>query len=342
MWCNNPMRSYALENMLQGNFEPLDVGGLTDVVSEFASTQHLAIAADGEFYSSPYMDYHREIDMLRASVEAQQKRASEALECQFQAVESYIAEAVCQVNETNFGISQRMTALAEAACGFSDLPAANVYGTGIDFQGMAGIASPIDLLDTLENSHVFSAYEGLSNLGSAASPYLDSIQNSLSHSFVDELQESLRTYETQEAERFKKLTRAITHVRTLGEAETSNRYIRDEFKRLIARHGPQFTIRQALLLDAISRTAEELLSTRNRRKIAKNLSYMVYAASSGSKILLFYLWLLLLLSSLIDSDLLDPPQLHKLRQSIKCLSPPPDQPLNKIPKVKPNAPNIIA
>lgn len=307
---------------------------------------------------------HRQLESIRQQFEVEQRRAREVHECQLRVASTTLAEAARRILETTSaktqsdrltGISESLLSreitqpsvktLAEAAGAMNDRVAASVHSLEIDFQPITGVTRAADSINGLKSIDTRLAYTGrasdaLSSLGGAARSYLDTVQDSLSHS-ITELRESLRTYGTQEAEKFKQYSRAVTPLLTLGKMQSSDRYS-NKVKRLIARHGPQFTMQQALALEEIARKAERLLSTRNRRKITKNLALVLWGASFGSKILLSYLWLLLLVWRLLSDDLLDPPQLHKVRQSVRCLSPPPDQPLDRLPKVKPNAPNITA
>lgn len=195
----------------------------------------------------------------------------------------------------------------------------------------ASASAALGVLPDFADASALSTRVGIAALDSARFPYLD------------ELQESVRDYAAREAERLKQLTEAFTpaSVSTLGDIRPSDRYFA-EAERLSKRHGAHFTMRQALALESIARTAERLLAARNRRLIKKNIAFVAYGASFGSKILLFYVWLLLCLCNLLDKGLFDTPQVQKVHQSIRHLLPPPDPPLNRHPKVKPNAPNITA
>ena len=167
-------------------------------------------------------------------------------------------------------------------------------------------------------------------------------------SYLDDLRESIRDY-AEELEHLScvpstafpesvQLPTWREHTSTLGAAHNV------DLEKLGARHGTQFTVKQVLAFEAVARTAERLLSIRDRRKIASKLGYIRWAASFGSKLLRLYVGLLYILWHLLGKDLLTTQKLcnKRLRRFVKCLSPPPVQPLSRLPKVKPNAPNVAA
>lgn len=368
MWYKESMRWDALEDILDGHLEAPGIKGIADAMAEYVSAQLSASATAVGLGTSPYTSYQREFEALEASVEAEQMRAREELERLSRMVETATAARTSHLaglfdvsrESTMDSIRRSMMDLdafcgntsaraAAAAYGLSDLLPADVYGASAVVDSLKVSALQAGLSDAALSGSAFPTMTGLNSLGTLRS-FNDSFATPTFHkSYLDDLRESLLSFQAQEPGTFWQTTSEAVfeaaHLRTIGEAYSSNHFKdEDEIKRLIARHGPQFTMRQALLLEATAHTAEKLLSIRNWRKIARKLSYIIYMASSGSKILLLYVWLLLLMWRLLDSDLLDSPQLRsdKVRRSIKCLSPPPDQPLSRTPKVKPNAPNVAA
>ncbi len=367
MWYKKSMRWDALEDILEGHLEAPEVRGIADVLGECMSAQLSASAAAIGIDTSPYMSYQRELQELRASVEADQMRAREELERLSLLAETttlartsqlvglcepFIESTTDLVHKSMMNLdalSNNSSASAAAAYALGALLPADVYGVSAAVDSLRASALQMDLGDTALSRGAFSMVTGPDSLSALQSLGNDFAPPAFHKSYLDDLHESLHSFRAQELGTFRQITRAAaietTQLRALCDVHSSNRFVdEDEIKRLIARHGPQFTMRHVLILEATARTAEQLLSIRNRRKITRKLSYISYMASSGSKILLLYTWLLLLMSKLLDSDLSDSPQRRsdRVRRSIKCLSPPPDQPLSRTPKVKPNAPNIAA
>ena len=367
MWYKKSMRWDALEAILDDYLEAPEIKGIADARGGYASTQLSASAAAIGIDINPYRSYQRELEEVKASVEAVQMRAGEELEhlsllaetttlvrtsqlaglCEplIESTTDLVRKSMMDL-EALFGNS---SASAAAAYALSALLPADVYGVSAAVDSLRAGALQMDLSDTVQPTGAFSMVTGLGSL-SALQSLGDSFAPPAFHkSYLDDLRESLHAFRAQELETFRQITSAAaietTQLRSLCDVHSSNRFVdEDEIKRLVARHGPQFTMRHVLILEATARTAEQLLSIRNWRKITRKLSYISYMASSGSKILLLYKWLLLLMSKLLDSDFSDSPQLRsdRVRRSIKCLSPPPDQPLSRTPKVKPNAPNVTA
>lgn len=369
MWYSESVRKSALHNLLDDYLDSEKVGGISDALAGCVSSQLATTSIVSGF--DLCMGIQGELEPLNRTMEAERARAQEELERLTLMPGTFAA----QVNANLDGIlglarrsalstsletltcfdSLRDSVIAGAAAtSYDNTLAPELYTAGTvaaDLRDVAlqaidrelasasaassyslAINSKVDILNDLAGS-VGGAFGGIA----------------LDTSYLDDIRGSVSSYFTQEFEAFKQITSAAVieaaRPHTISEAYSSNRFTnKDEIERLIARHGPQFTMGQALLLEAAAHTAEKLLSTRNRCKIARKLSYISYMASFGSKILRLYTWLLLLMWRLLDSDLLDSPQLRsdKVRRSIKCLSPPPDQPLSRTPKVKPNAPNAAA
>jgi hypothetical protein len=166
--------------------------------------------------------------------------------------------------------------------------------------------------------------------------------------YVEDILSSVDAHLAQASQAFRQLVETATRLANHRLSDLfelpANSYTTQRYKRWAAEHGAQFTVPQLIIFDATAREATKLLSTRNRRKITRKLPSIYIIAVLGSKLLILLFWLLLLLWQLLDSSLLDTPKVRrdKLRRFTKCLSPPPDQPLTKIPSVKPNAPNALA
>lgn len=168
-------------------------------------------------------------------------------------------------------------------------------------------------------------------------------------SYLDDLQESIRDLYAELAEHLDRVPSAVLpksiqipswrqYTSALGVAPNV------DLEKLGARHGTQFTVRQAFNLrgrcpdGGTSAVNEEPTEDREQARIHP------LGASFGSKLLRLYVGLLFILWYLLANDLLTTQKLRNKRlcHFIKCLSPPPVQPLSRLPTVKPNAPNVAA
>ena len=375
MWYKRCVSVSALDDMISqisrelGSSEPLSSW---DVLGGHSSIQAKLNRLKDELGAevTGAATHYGQLEAMREEIEAQLRRTQEAFGYSSYASESISAATALQpyhlegvfggtaasVINAAYGLplsgiaEQSTAALASGAASSSGISSAIVELetsrlTRLEQAAAAGVITPLQadifssdsasaalgVLPDFADASALSTRVGIAALDSAHFPYLDKFQ------------ESVRDYAAQEAERLKRLTEAFTpaSVSTLGDIRPSDRYFA-EAKRLSKRHGAHFTMQQALALESIARTAERILAARNHRLIKKNIAFVAYGASFGSKILLFYVWLLLCLWNLLDRGLFDTPQVQKVHQSIKHLLPPPDPPLDRHPKVKPNAPNITA
>lgn len=244
--------------------------------------------------------------------------------------------------DLDFGFARKLAKLSpEDICGTGAFGQASALGASVQnmLKEMAidGGAASNEILG-------ITGFSGLTPIQGVSSALEDA---RVANSYLSDLWKSVRDY----AEEFEPLSSVPSAVLPKPIRSPWHDYASSlgfapdvDIEKLGARHGTQFTIRQIIAFEAVARTAERLLSTRDQRKISGKLGYIRWAASFGSKLLILYAGVMSILCHLLGKDLLETQKLRgeRLRRLVKCLSPPPVQPLSRLPKVKPNAPNIAA
>lgn len=239
-----------------------------------------------------------------------------------------------------------------SACDFASLQLEPIWGAGALGQASSLAASAQAMLSemALDGGVASDEILGLTELSGLTS--IQGVSSALedarvADSYLSDLWKSVRDY-AEELEPLNSVSSAVlpkpilppwrNYASSLGIAPDVN------IEKLGARHGTQFTVRQIIAFEAVARTAERLLATRDRRKISGKLGYIRWAASFGSKLLILYAGVISILCHLLGKDLLETQKLcgERLRRFVQCLSPLPVQPLSRLPKVKPNAPNVAA